>query len=88
MSITPTQFNRVLGATNVIGGIGVGAFAIHEAATKDVSTKRTVQLGAGAVGMAGLGVALMGPSSKLFLPALAAAAIGGWTFMGIGVTNK
>lgn len=88
MSITPAQFNRVLGATNVVLGVGVGAFAIHEAATKDVSTKRTVQLGAGAVAMAGLGAALVAPQSKLFLPAMAAAAVGAWTYMGIGATNK
>ncbi len=89
MSITPVQFNRALGGFNLIAGVGLGAFVAHEALTKDVPTKRTVQLGFGAVGMAGLGAAMMVPqSSKLYLPALGAAALGAVAFMGIGATNK
>lgn len=89
MSITPVQMYRAIGAVNLIAAVGVGAFATGEAATKDVPTKRTVQLGSAAVAMAGLGAAITLPqSSRLILPALGAAALGMATFMGIGVTNS
>ena len=86
MSITQAQFT---GAISLIGGVGLGASTVYLAATKDVSTKRTVQLGSGAIGLAGLGAGLLLPnSSKLMLPALGVGALGLATSWGLGFKSE